>query len=349
MNIINDDETTIASWVIVISNTLDELGFNANEVLTPLGLDKSKIEENPTQRIAISTMTKLWRKITQLTNRKDIGFLVAQQVQPQHFKGLGFAILVSDTLRDCFERIATYSDSISNSVNVQVEPDIDGCALSIFPKPNIDIATEAIDAFMLVIHRIFMQILNVKNIEARIDFCCDSRGISSKYLEQFSTKVYFNQNKNRYYLTNADLDKKLILADKPLAQQNDLLVKHYISQINETKKSPEKLWLENVNAEIMKGILQNQLSAKIIASLISTSERSLRRKLSTHGISFNKLVAQNKKDLAIQWLTDSDKSITDISFLLGYTDTSNFTRAFKKWFAIAPSAYKNKKDDRSRL
>ncbi len=349
MNIIQTNKTTIASWVIVISNTLNDLGFNANDVLHSLGLDKSKIEENPTQRIAISTMTKLWREIAKLTGRADIGFLVAQHVQPQHFKGLGFAILVSNTLRDCFERIATYSDSISNSVEVCLESDTKGCALSILPKPNIDIAIEAIDAFMLVLHQLFKQVLNTREIQAKIDFCCNSRGISSAYKGHFSTKVRFNQDKNRYYLKNEDLDKKLILGDKFLAQQNDLLVKRYLLQINDKKELPNKLWLEAINAEIIKSILQEQLSAEIIAKLVNTSERSLRRRLSEQGTSFNKLVAENKKKLAEQWIIEGKKSITDISLLLGYTDTSNFTRAFKKWFLVTPTAYKNKKDDRSRL
>ncbi len=349
MNIINENESTIASWVIVISNTLNELGFDDNEVLLSLGLNKSEIEENPTQRIAISTMTKLWREITKITNRADIGFLVAQRVQPQHFKGLGFAILVSNTLRDCFERITTYSESISNSVEVTIEPDTCGCALSILPKPNVDIATEAIDAFMLVLHQLFLQILNVKEVKAEIGFCCDSRGLSSIYQQQFSREVRFNQEKNSYYLKNADLDRKLILGDKSLALQNDLLVQRYILQMNNTKQLPDNDWLEAINAEITKCILKEDLSATIIAKLANISERSLRRRLSAQGTTFNTLVAQNKKTLAKQWLTDGDKSITDISFLLGYTDTSNFTRAFKKWFSVTPTTYKNKKDDLSRL
>lgn len=335
----NNSNTTIASWLLVICKTLTELGVEPDAALRPLGLEKSDIAQNPNQRISIKTMTQLWRNLIQLTGHKDIGFLVAKRVKPQHFRGLGFAFLASKTLRGCFNRIAKYSDSISDSVDVSIEQGIDKLALCIAPKSNVDIAEESIDAFMLLLHLSFMQVLDADDIDAEVEFCCAARGMVLQYQAHFGSNIVFNSDKNRYWLTTRCLDQPLVLGDEALASQNDQVVESYLAEIYQDEKQDSQAWLLSINAEINKQIIRNQLSAVTLAKTFNISERSLRRKLSATGTNFKTLTEHNKKLLAEQWLTKENKSITDVCFLLGYQDTSNFTRAFKRWFGVTPSDY----------
>ncbi|MFH7243813.1 MAG: helix-turn-helix domain-containing protein [Spirulina sp.] len=70
------------------------------------------------------------------------------------------------------------------------------------------------------------------------------------------------------------------------------------------------------------------------------SVRSFQRRLASHGISYGHLVDEVRFNLAAQWLKGESVSITDIAAELGYADTANFTRAFKRWAGVSPREFR---------
>lgn len=79
---------------------------------------------------------------------------------------------------------------------------------------------------------------------------------------------------------------------------------------------------------------------QVIADVAGLSVRSLQRKLKEQGVSFNHLLSEARYKLARLKLEDSALTITQISSDLGYTDHAHFTRAFRRWAGVSPSAYR---------
>jgi AraC-like DNA-binding protein len=77
-----------------------------------------------------------------------------------------------------------------------------------------------------------------------------------------------------------------------------------------------------------------------VASKLGMTRRSLQRRLAEKGTTFNRLSEELLRDRAKALLTQAGESITDIALNLGYTDTAHFTRAFKRWTGVSPSAYR---------
>ena len=73
---------------------------------------------------------------------------------------------------------------------------------------------------------------------------------------------------------------------------------------------------------------------------MAISSRTLRRKLDTENTSFRAVVEEERKQMAFQLLTDSDMKIDELAAHLGYTDTSSFTRAFRRWSDCSPRDYR---------
>jgi AraC-like DNA-binding protein len=67
------------------------------------------------------------------------------------------------------------------------------------------------------------------------------------------------------------------------------------------------------------------------------SVRSLQRKLQQGGTSFRKLLDRTREDLARQYICDNGVDLTEIAFLLGFSEHSAFSRAFKRWTGRTPS------------
>ena len=69
-------------------------------------------------------------------------------------------------------------------------------------------------------------------------------------------------------------------------------------------------------------------------------QASLQLKLAQRGTTFQDLLSETRHELALRYLAQRALSVTEITFLLGFTDTSNFTRAFKRWTGSSPTLYR---------
>ncbi len=77
-----------------------------------------------------------------------------------------------------------------------------------------------------------------------------------------------------------------------------------------------------------------------IARGLGFSVRSFHRRLSEHGVSFQTLAEDTRRELALSMLRDEAYSLSEIAFLTGFSEQSAFTRAFKRWTGQTPASYR---------
>jgi AraC-like DNA-binding protein len=78
-----------------------------------------------------------------------------------------------------------------------------------------------------------------------------------------------------------------------------------------------------------------------VAANFALSPRSLQRKLQEEGVSYQQLVDEVRKSLALQYLSSGQYPLKEISYILGYNEISAFSRAFKRWTGAAPMHYQS--------
>jgi len=92
---------------------------------------------------------------------------------------------------------------------------------------------------------------------------------------------------------------------------------------------------------IIQGLLpKGHCSLKEVAGLMGLKERSLQRRLKLEGLGFQAILEQTRKDIAEDYLRSGGRNLTSLAGVLGYAELSVFSRAFKLWFGVAPSAYR---------
>lgn len=91
-------------------------------------------------------------------------------------------------------------------------------------------------------------------------------------------------------------------------------------------------------AKLVERLPSGEFSEQGIAKALNVSVRSLQRKLKEEGTTFKTLVDETRRDLALQYIKDSTASINEMAYLLGYSEHANFSRAFKRWTGVTPSA-----------
>ncbi|MEH6822644.1 MAG: AraC family transcriptional regulator [Motiliproteus sp.] len=82
----------------------------------------------------------------------------------------------------------------------------------------------------------------------------------------------------------------------------------------------------------------------LIADGLHMTPKTLRQKLKTEGITYQKIKDVIRRDIAIHHLTQQTCSIADIAMKAGFTETGAFIRAFKGWTGVTPGAYRNRAD-----
>jgi AraC-like DNA-binding protein len=70
------------------------------------------------------------------------------------------------------------------------------------------------------------------------------------------------------------------------------------------------------------------------------SSRKLQRQLQSAGTTFNTILNEIRQDLAQNYLGEENNSMTEIAFLLGFSESSAFSRAFKRWMGVSPTEYR---------
>jgi AraC-like DNA-binding protein len=83
-----------------------------------------------------------------------------------------------------------------------------------------------------------------------------------------------------------------------------------------------------------------ELNLPNLAEVAGTSSRSLQRHLAASGLGFGRLVDEARFQAASRLLRDPAVRIIDVSAELGYTDSANFTRAFRRWAGVSPFAFR---------
>ena len=78
-----------------------------------------------------------------------------------------------------------------------------------------------------------------------------------------------------------------------------------------------------------------------VASRLAMSRRTLIRKLKTEGTSYQELLDGVRQELAAWYLLETTIAVEQIAERLGYQDTSNFSRTFRRWFGMTPHAMRS--------
>jgi AraC-like DNA-binding protein len=100
---------------------------------------------------------------------------------------------------------------------------------------------------------------------------------------------------------------------------------------------------ERVHRQMRANLPARWLQENQVAAQLQMTTRTLRRRLAEEGTSFRTLVDQLRYETARQYLSTSLLECADIALLLGYSDPSAFTRAFRRWSGKGPNEWRSER------
>ena len=317
--------SVINLWRTIESYGIDPVPlFAAENIQIHLPID-------PCVRLPFGKIDRIRAKVAKLSGDEAIGLRAASVFLPSQMGALGYAFQASLTLRKACSRLERFVRVINNNAHVFVE-DRDGCMVvtlklevSSACKPVLDDGALAITTIMCRMiggDRFRLMAVNFKHAEPK-----DSK----PYFEFFGCQLHFDQAENQLLIPLSLADKTLVGADPELALINDQVVTRRLARIDRDDI------VARVQAVLMDQLPSGNISDDSVADALHMSVRTMHRKLTEVSSNFRTLLVELRRNLAELYILDNSLTLTEISLLLGFSEPSSFSRAFKSWTGTAPS------------
>lgn len=128
--------------------------------------------------------------------------------------------------------------------------------------------------------------------------------------------------------------------DRPLSDTDPALRRHFEDYVRQLEAGRTEELSDELR-RVLRTLLHNgQCSADRVAQLFSINRRTLNRWLKQEGTSFHLLLDETRFQIARQMLSDTEIPLAQIAAVLNYSEASAFTRAFRRWSGLSPTAWR---------
>ncbi|MEM9878271.1 MAG: AraC family transcriptional regulator ligand-binding domain-containing protein [Pseudomonadota bacterium] len=162
-----------------------------------------------------------------------------------------------------------------------------------------------------------------------------ARGDVAAYNSHFGCPVKFNSGRDALLVSAASIDAPNVLGDETIATFFD---RHLEQEL--ASRALDDTLEHQVSRAVANVLSEGVPTLSLIASDLGIGARTLQRRLSDKGRSFQSVVDMARRDLAQRLLRETDYSLAEIAFLTGFSEQSGFTRAFKRWAGQTPRSYR---------
>jgi AraC-like DNA-binding protein len=325
--------TTLASWCGTLVRALEARGVDGKELAREAGIDPA-ILQDPDARVPRAALTRLWELAVAATADPCFGLGVARFMSQTTLHALGFAMLASTSLAEAFGRLVRHRRMIGDVMDLSLVAVGDRYRFTIDVSAPPGAPFEAVDAFIAGCVRGARLLTGDPTFSpVAVRLRRPEPAGAEAFRRLLGVAVAFDQTENALEYPRERFEERLPSANAELARQNDEVAARYLSRLEKAELS------RRVERALLDGLPDGPPRKQVIARKLGMSARNLQRHLAEEGTSFHDLLNGARETLAKSYVAERRLSITEIAFLLGFADTSTFSRAFKRWTGVSPSEY----------
>ena len=329
-------ETFLATMGQVWVRLLEMHGVDVPALLRESGIDPASLRDS-TARLSSSAGDRVVAKAGAVVPDPAFALRAARCWHPSHLGALGHAWLASSTLRTGLQRLERYGRILGERPQFKLTSTREGLRFT-YDHRRRNPVLQAIGADFALSLIVDMCRMNygaaLRPVAVRLSRA--KPGDPEPWKHHYGCPVHFGAGEDSFLLSLRVADEVLPTANRQLAGTLDSVLAGQLAALDRN----------NIPARCKAALLEQLTSGEIseggMAKALHMSRRTLQRKLADASLSYQKLVDDTRRDLALRYLEDPHQSMTDITFRLGFSAQSAFNRAFRRWTGTSPSAYREK-------
>lgn len=311
----------------------ERLGFTLDDISRKAGIDLIGYKHNP-QPISINHAVKLITAAMDMLKMPYSGLAVGQQMRLTCHGMAGVSAMAQPTYSECLQAASRLCEKAFPPLTMEYFETQNTVGLRILECMSLAPASHFfIESITVNFYNILHFLLGSEYEPEYIAFSYPEPKYSQVYARYFKCKVRFNAEHTEFVVSKQLAQRELLLANNGIARmaEQDFLKSLPSINLNYLPKKLRLILMQSVGAFP---------SLETAARKLGMSGRTLRRQLNSLGTNFQNELDLLRREFAISYLTKSDKCITEIALMLGFCDSSAFSKAFKKWTGESPREFK---------
>jgi AraC-like DNA-binding protein len=332
------ENTNLVTGAQLVAETLElDYGIDPQEVFAVADLDMSRLDV-PGARYPWDNLRVLWEESTRRTGDPCFGLTVGARVRVSVYHAIGCSWISSASLLEALQRLIRYREILS-TVDLHVALDLEAeeywCLSVSFPDPSLASGRANVDGFARGLIGLMKAATRPEFFPASIDLPHDDAGQAERYREALGPNVSFSQPHVKVCVHRSDAEAPLPGDNPELANANDQVAERYLASLDPARVATE------VRELLVDMMPSGTVRQEDIAERMNRSLSTLQRQLTNEGINFQQLRDETRRRLAEDYIRSNELSLSQIAYLLGFSDQSNFSRAFKRWTGMSPREFKS--------
>ena len=330
-------QTGLASMGHMFRRLLEFHGLDALGIARDAGIDLGAIPA-PGERIEIDKVDAMLRVAIPRIADPAFGLHAARCWHPSELGVLGYAWLSSSTLRTGLGRAARYFRLVGERGATEIEDARQGLKVRFGANRGNPAVVPVAAVFVDIAMSILLDLCRMNAGATLRPLAASLRrrkpDAADAYALFFGCPVQFGAEENSFVLSARDADRPLSSANRELAAVFDRMMTEELARLDKSDV------VSRCRAAVLDHLASGEATEEEAAKQLHMSARTLQRKLAEANTTYLQLVDDTRKDLALRYVEDPRRSLTDITFSLGFSQPSAFTRAFRRWTGVSPSDYR---------
>lgn len=327
-------QTGLSAWVFAIVRALEDAQIDYPALLRGIGMDPDKLGDL-NHRYSQEQVTSLWITAVAATGDANFGLKVARHIRPSTFHVVGYAMSCSATLKRAAERFAHSARLISDSASVEFVEDQGGYRLS------VDLNTggrqpiyQTIDTILAGFLMLCEWIQSAPVVPQEVTFRHRRPADDQDYQDIFRCNIRYAQPANSILFRATDLERQVPSANEELAMMLDEMAAKHLAYRFASRFS------RKVRDALVAQLPNGEPSKQETARRLAMTERTLLRRLRDENTTFQEVLDRLREELAYDYLRREELTMEKIAYLLGFSSSSAFSRAFMRWTGQRPSDWR---------
>lgn len=331
------EPTVLAPATTGASAFISQYGGDPDRLFGNLGLPVEELE-NPALALRLGSYCRLFEDAATLTGHDNIGLWFGNQFRPRDLGLLGYAAVSSPDLTTAlrnlvglfhFHQQASVLVMRSDGDTMRLEYQItDGAILERRQDAELSLG---------MFLNVFRECHGTRWVPREVHFEHPVPEQPQEHERAFGAPVYFNQPTNALVFGHDVLDAPMPSADTRLLA----VVRSCLAALQEDSAETQTV-VDRTRAAVRNRLADGYPAIEDIARELGLGVATLQRRLAGENMTYKQLVEETRQDLAAVYLKKFHLPISEVAFLLGYSEISAFSRAFRRWTGVSPKLYRQR-------
>lgn len=333
------DPSLAASITRTLLATAERLGADPRALVVEVGIPRATIED-PDGRVPVRAHIELFRRAVEKTGRADFALEVGRAFRPGTLSVLSHAAMNAPDLRGAWSTLARYWRLVAEGTRLSLL-ESKGEAVMAFEvtDPSLPFAregSESITAGQVLFARWLTQ-RDLRPLE--VSFVFSEPRHAEAHRQLFGASVRFAAERTEVRWARSVLEVPVVAADPTLRALFEARLREAAASVA-VEAEPEVLG--KAREVILANLERGEVTLDLVARRLATSRRSLQRRLSEAGTTFQELLDDCRRGLCFRLLEAEEASTEEIAFLVGFAEPSSFFRAFRRWTDTTPAEWRSR-------